>query len=77
MSHGEDPYRAILFSSGALLSSFSLFFPDSALSKLLLDSTPDCNPEVCNTTDEQASYNSARAHMQTAFVGFTKVSRSA
>jgi hypothetical protein len=64
--HGDDPYSQILTPSGAVIPSSKLFYTLSEMTTKFINPAVDCVENQCNTTGDQASYNSSKDHWQLA-----------
>lgn len=63
--HGDDPYNVQLLPSGSAPPSSELFLTNAEISSWIDSPALDCKPDMskCNTTGEQASYNSSRERL--------------
>jgi hypothetical protein len=65
--HGDDPYSQTLTPSGAVIPSSKMFYTLSEMTTKFINPTVDCVENQCNSTGDQASYNSSKDHWQLAY----------
>lgn len=67
MPHGDDPYTMPLDPSGNVIPTAKLFYSLSEMENKFINPARDCEGNECNTTGEQASYNTHKDQWQLAY----------
>jgi hypothetical protein len=64
MPHSDDVYSEYTLPSGNAIPISGLFFSSSEMDSMFISPTIDCNGSDCNTSSEQASYNSTKHELE-------------